>query len=99
MWSIPERSGAGRVVTGAVTASAAALPRVLAAAAAPRAPTMNSRRVGDTPRVFYASGLDAPRRIVRPVATNEQVLQLLAEVELFEGLSKADLRRIYDLSK
>jgi CRP-like cAMP-binding protein len=31
--------------------------------------------------------------------TKEQVLQLLGEVELFSGLSKADLRRIHGLSK
>ena len=33
------------------------------------------------------------------MATTEQVLQLLAQVELFEGLSKGDLRKIHDLSK
>jgi CRP-like cAMP-binding protein len=31
--------------------------------------------------------------------TKDQVLELLARVELFEGLSKADLRRVYGLSK
>ena len=31
--------------------------------------------------------------------SNEQALQLLSQVELFEGLSKAELRKIHGLSK
>jgi CRP-like cAMP-binding protein len=37
--------------------------------------------------------------MVRGVPTTEQVLQLLGQVELFEGLSKAELRKIHGLSK
>jgi CRP/FNR family transcriptional regulator, cyclic AMP receptor protein len=33
------------------------------------------------------------------VPSNEQALQLLSQVELFEGLSKAELRKIHGLSK
>jgi CRP-like cAMP-binding protein len=37
--------------------------------------------------------------IVRAMSTNDQALQLLAGVDLFEDLSKADLKKIQGLSK
>jgi CRP-like cAMP-binding protein len=39
------------------------------------------------------------RPIVRAMPTTDQVLDLLARVDLFDDLSKADLRRIHGLSK
>ena len=33
------------------------------------------------------------------MATKDEVLQLLAQVELFEGLSKSELKKVYGLSK